>query len=171
MGRIACDSRSSHLGFPGVREQSLPPVLGEIECWTPRLPAQRDTGRIVRGSTARILGGKVCGKKVGGGKDTGVAQKEEPKLDVDGARLRYALEPYENLFFDFKTGFKNRFKNWFSECGLGNRFKCDFRVFFSGNCLFPRYSGQDQVRPVLVLLLSFSVFFGTGYATLSFTCK
>ncbi len=88
VGGVACDPQSSHLGLPGVREQSLPPVLGEIECWTGELPPERNAGGIVRGSTSGIRGGKVCGKKVGGGKDTGVAQEE---LNSFGNRVQKAI--------------------------------------------------------------------------------
>jgi len=49
-----------------------------------------------------------------------------------------------------------------------NDSKSDFQGFL-GELSFPRSSGKNQPRPVLVLLLSSWIFFGMGYASSSFT--
>ncbi len=92
-----------------------------------------------------------------------------------GALLGYSVAKYAGrrcpgALRKFVFRFQNRFQEpvqklvfrvWLRKPVQNVIFECSSR----GIVCFPEILARDQVRPVLVLLLSFSVFFGTGYAT------
>src|SRR5712664_1735911 len=98
MGGVAGDPWTAGMGLTGVREQSLSAILGEGEHWTGKLPPQRDLGRIIRGNTVGIRGGKVCGTEDGRREDSRIAQEKELRLGRLASRSRRGLllGPREN---------------------------------------------------------------------------